>query len=244
MSDDINDLLVLIAGPSAGGKSASLRNLKDQPGVMYLNCEAGKRLPFPNKFKSFNITDPYQILEAFDAAESGKVPGTHTIVVDTLTFMMDMFESVHVINSANTMQAWGNYQQFFKTLMQDKVARSTKRVIFLAHTLDQLNENEMVMETKVPVKGALKNQGIEAYFSCVVYAKKMPTKKLEGYVNDMLTITPEEEALGFKYVFQTKLTKDTVNSRIRSPMGLFTTAETFIDNDAQKLMDHLAAYYQ
>ena len=244
MSDDINDLLVLIAGPSAGGKSASLRNLKDQPGVMYLNCEAGKRLPFPNKFKSFTITDPYQVLEAFDAAESGQVPGIHTIVVDTLTFLMDMFESVHVIGSANTMQAWGNYQQFFKSLMQDKVARSTKRVIFLAHTLDQLNENEMVMETKVPVKGALKNQGIEAYFSCVVYAKKMPTKKLEGYSNDMLEITPEEEALGFKYVFQTKLTKDTVNARIRSPMGLFSTNETFIDNDAQKLMDHLVEYYK
>lgn len=37
----VNDNLVLIVGASAGGKSASLRNLQDQPGVMYLNCEAG-----------------------------------------------------------------------------------------------------------------------------------------------------------------------------------------------------------
>lgn len=240
---EINDLMVLIGGPSAGGKSASLMNLKNHEGVMYLNCESGKKLPFKNKFKEFVITDPYQVLEAFDAAESGKVPGIHTIVVDTLTFMMDMFESLHVLGSANTMQGWQNYQQFFKTLMQSKVAKSSKQVIFLAHTLDQLNENEAIMETKVPVKGALKNQGIEAYFSCVVYAKKVALKTLKDYQNDMLVITPEEEMLGYKYVFQTRLTKDTVHSRIRSPMGLFDVSETYIDNDAQKLMDHLGAYY-
>jgi hypothetical protein len=44
-------------------------------------------------------------------------------------------------------------------------------------------------------------------------------------------------------VFQTKLTKDTVNERIRSPMGLFNTSETFMDNDVQKLLNHLHAYY-
>lgn len=76
------------------------------------------------------------------------------------------------MNSTNTMKGWADYNQFFKNLMQDKVAKSTKRVIFTAHTLSQLNENEMVIETKIPVKGALKNQGIEAYFTCIVYAKR------------------------------------------------------------------------
>lgn len=237
----VNDNLVLIVGASAGGKSASLRNLQNQPGVMYLNCEAGKKLPFPNKFESYTITDPYQVHEAFDHAET--LPHIHTIVIDTATFMMDMFESVHVLTSANTMQAWGAYNQFFKLLMQDKVARSTKNVIILAHTLATYNEADLVVETKVPVKGALKNQGMEAYFSCVVAAKKVAIKDLKDYGSEMLEITPEEEALGFKYVFQTKLTKATVNERIRSPMGLFTTKQTFIDNDAQKLLDHIRNYY-
>ena len=44
--------------------------------------------------------------------------------------------------------------------MQNYVAKSTKNVIFLAHTADQLNEGEMIMETKVPVKGSIKNNGI------------------------------------------------------------------------------------
>ena len=67
MSEPIKDL-VLIAGASSSGKSASLMNLEDHPGVMYLNCESGKRLPFPNKFDKYVITDPLQVYEAFDAA--------------------------------------------------------------------------------------------------------------------------------------------------------------------------------
>jgi len=39
MSTQMNDHLVLISGKSAGGKSASLMNLRNPEGVMYLNCE-------------------------------------------------------------------------------------------------------------------------------------------------------------------------------------------------------------
>lgn len=88
------------------------------------------------------------------------------------------------------------------------------------------------------------NNRREAYFSCVVSTKRVPIKKLEPYKSDLLEITPEDEAVGFKYCFQTKLTKDTVNERIRSPMGMFSTNETFMDNDAQKLLNHLHKYYQ
>lgn len=236
-----NDHLVLICGKSAAGKSASLMGLEKPEGVMYLNCESGKKLPFRSKFKEFVITDPLQIYEAFDVAE-GK-PEIHTIVVDTLTYLMDMYESLYVLNSANTMQAWGLFSQYYKTLMQQYVARSTKNVIFLAHTSDTLNEGEMVMETKVPVKGSLKNNGIESYFSCVISAKKVPLKALKDYGSELLTITPEEEALGFKYVFQTKLTKESVNERLRGPLGLFETKETFIDNNAQLVINRLRQYY-
>lgn len=237
----MNDHLVLIGGKSASGKSASLMNIANPEGVMYLNCESGKKLPFRSKFKEFTITDPLQIEEAFQHAET--LPEIHTIVVDSLTYLMDMFESVYVLNAANTMKAWGDYSQFFKRLMQSHVAKSTKNVIFLAHTLDTLNEATMQMETCVPVKGALKNQGVESYFSIVLGTKKMPLKNLEQYGSDLLNITPEEEALGFKYVFQTKITKDTTNERLRGPIGLFETAETFTDNDCQKVLDRLHEYY-
>jgi hypothetical protein len=238
----MNKRLVLISGKSASGKSTSLRNLRDPEGVLFLNCEAGKDLPMPAKFRKMTVTDPYQVWDAFDKAEQSEK--IHTIVIDTFTFLMDMFESVHVLPATNTMQAWGQYAQFVKTLMQDKVANSTKNVIILAHTMDLLNESEGVMETLVKVKGSTMNQGVEAFFSTVVSSKKLPLKKLEKYENDHLTITPEEEAVGFKYVFQTLLTKETVNERIRSPMGLWSRNETFIDNDAQFLLDQLNEYYK
>lgn len=236
-----NDHLVLLCGKSATGKSASLMGLKDPEGVLYLNCEAGKRLPFRAKFLQKTVTDPLQIQEAFDWAESQ--PQIHTIVVDSLTYLLDMYESLYVLGSANTMQAWGQFAQYYKVLMQQYVARSTKKVIFTAHTSDTLNESEMVMETKVPVKGSLKNNGIESYFTVVIASKKVPLKTLKDYQSELLRITPEEEALGFKYVFQTKITKDSVNERLRGPLGLFDTKESFIDNNMQLVLDRLAEYY-
>lgn len=231
--------LVLICGTSASGKSASLMGLTG--GVMYLNCEAGKFLPFAHKFQEHVITDPYQVYEGFEYAETDD--SIDTIVIDSSTFLMDMFESVYVIGSANTMQGWQDYQQFFKNLMQQYVAKSTKNVIFTAHVLVEYNEDSMANEVKVPVKGALKNNGIEAFFSVVVAAKRMETKKLEGYDNPRLVITEDEEDLGFKYVYQTRLTKQTMNERVRGPMGMFSRKESFMDNNAQKLIEHLEEYY-
>ena len=200
-----------------------------------------KKLPFKAKFKQYTITDPLQINEAFDAAE--KMEGIHTIVVDSLTYLLDMYESVYVLNATNGMKAWGDFAQYFKTLMQQYVAKSTKNVIFIAHTSDTMNESEMIMETKVPVKGSLKNNGIESYFTIVLASKKVTLKTLKDYKSDLLTITPEEEALGYKYVFQTKLTKETVNERLRGPLGLWDTKETYIDNNVQLVMNRLHEYY-
>ena len=237
----MNDNLVLISGKSACGKSASLMSMDKPEGVMYLNLEAGKKLPFRSKFQEFTITDPLQVYDAFTEAEG--MPDVHTIVVDSLTYMMDMYETLHVINSANTMKAWGDYAQFFKKLMGKYVAESTKNVIFTAHTSDIMNESEMAMETIVKVKGSLMNQGIESYFSTVLSCKKVQLKKLKDYGNDLLTITEDEELLGFKYVFQTRITKDTVNERMRGPLSMWTREETFTDNNIQLVVNRLHEYY-
>ena len=237
----MNDQLVLICGTSGSGKSASLRNLKDHPGVGYFNCESGKKLPFQNKFGTVVVTDPLIVPIQIEAA--GAVPKIHTLVVDSLTYLMDMFESKYIVNAKDGMQAWQNYQQYFKNMMQQQVAASSKNIIFTAHTLTTLNEADMVMETKVPIKGALKNVGLESFFSTIIMTQKMDIPTLEKYKNDLLVITDEERALGFKYVFQTKLTKDTLHTRIRSSMGLWSNQETYIDNDVQLVLDRLHSYY-
>lgn len=245
MSDntpETNDQLVLIVGYSATGKSASLRNIRDQHKWLYLNCEAGKRLPFKNKFQSHRIEDPYQVHEAFDYGTGN--PEIGGIITDSLTFLMDMYETQYVLNSANTMQGWSNFAQYFKILMQQKVTAFAKPTIFTAHVGDVLDEKAMEMKTSVPIKGSLKNNGVEAYFSTVVAAKKIAVKDLTPYKSSLLNITDEEQELGYKHVFQTRPTKTTTGERIRSPMGMFSKEQTFIDNDAQLLLDHLDEFYR
>jgi hypothetical protein len=208
---------------------------------MNLITEAGKRPPFKNKFQSFRIEDPYQVFEAFDVATSD--PTVKGIALDSVTFLMDMLETQYVLNAADTMKGWSNYAQFFKTLMQDKVVKFGRPVVITAHVKDDLDEKAMEMRTSVPIKGSLKNNGVESYFSTVVAAKKMTLKDLEAYSSKLLNITDEDKDLGYKHVFQTRPTKQTIGERIRSPMGLFNKSQTYMDNDCQILLDHLTAFY-
>lgn len=249
----VNDYMVLVSGSTGTGKSSSLENLRDHPGVLYLNCDAGKKLPFRNNFSDVTVTDPYAVIDmlTYLMENDYTIPhprnGTvkiHTVVIDTLTFLLDMYESKYVIGAANGQQAWQNFAQYFKTLMQDKIAAMRANVVILAHTLEVYNEVTMSYDVKVPVKGSLKNNGIEAYFSTVVSAKKIPLNKLEGFKSDLLNITEDDEIVGYKHVFQTRLTKETTGDRIRSPMRMFTQAQTYMDNDVQRLLDHLHSYYQ
>ena len=80
-------------------------------------------------------------------------------------------------------------------------------------------------------------------FSVVVSTKKMKLKDLEKYKNALLTITEDDEDVGFKYVFQTRLTKDTVNERIRAPEGMWARNETFIDNDVSLVLNRIHEHY-
>lgn len=236
-----NRNLVLLTGKSASGKTASLRNLRDPKGVLYINCESGKELPFSAPFQSITITDPLKVFELISKCnDSDKY---HTIIIDSLTYLMDMFESVYVLTATNTMKAWSDYSQFFKKLMQQYVATSKRNIIFTAHTMDIYNEGDLVTETMVKVKGALMNQGIESYFNNVISCKKLDIARLEGMDSPLFTITEDEAIEEFKYVYQTKLTKDTVNERIRGPIGMWSRTETFIDNDLQGVLDQLKAYY-
>ncbi len=254
----MNNHLVLICGKSATGKSWSLKDLEKPEGVLYLNCENNKNLPFDAKFfkdqtgtPGFTITDPLQVYKAFTFAETN--PEIHTIIIDTSTYLMDLFESLYVIGADNTRVQWGAYAQFWKNLMAQYVAKSTKNVIILAHTADIITGEgiNVINETFVPVKGSLKNQGIESYFSTIISTKKIPITQLKDK-NSLLTITQREKNLGYKHVFQTMLTKDTVNERMRNSYGLWVEKdfedpdspdETYIDNNIQFVIDRLHKYY-
>lgn len=231
-----------MSGASVTGKSWSLKYMREQKGIVYLCTESNKNLPFKNDFYSINITDPDQVTQAFEEVEG--MDHVHTVILDSLTFMMDQLETKLVQNVEDSRGGWGNFAEFFKVMMLNTVASSTKNIIFTAHTFNIYNQSDMVMECKVPVKGYLKNNGIESFFSNIISTKKMQVDDLEKYHNPLLTFTKRELELGFKHVFQTQLTKETVNERIRSPDMMWNDNETFIDNNIQLVLDRLHKYYK
>ena len=242
-----NKFAVLISGPSSTGKSASLANIRDQVRWLYGNAE-NKELPFPSKFRELGITDPNHIFEMLDFAlqKQDQADGVAGVILDTLTFLMDLKESHDVYRSSNGQQAWAEFAQYFKKIMQEYVAKLHIPVVFLAHTLTTIDDVGFAT-TSVPIKGALKNQGVEAYFSLVVSTKRMSIKDLVAnpdYDQNLLQITDDDKANGFKYVFQTRLTPKTLGERIRAPMKMFNLNQTYMDNDVQMLMDHVSNYYK
>lgn len=241
-SSAINDQLVMITGFPSTGKSASLEAIPNQERVLYCNTESGKRLPFRSKFMEQKIVDPTTVYDLFQQCIDNPelVDGA---IVDSLTFLMDLVESHYVINTNNTQKGWQNFQQYFKRLMQYYVPIFPGFVIFTAHLKEVYDASTQEMRTMVPVKGSLKENGLEAYFSTIVEARTLPIKALEGIESDLLTITDEEREIGYKHVFQTRKTKDTVGTRIRSPMRMFAPNEVFMDNNTHLLLQRLKAFY-
>lgn len=140
--------------------------------------------------------------------------------------------------------SWGEYAEFFNDLMLNYVANSTKNVVVLAHGANLDNEDDEIRgKYGVKVKGSIMAKGVESLFNTVIFATTVDIKELKNYKNDMLDITEEEETLGFKHVFQTRVTKQTKRHRIRQPDGMWDISETYIDNDICHVLDRLAEYY-
>ena len=244
MTDD-NPRVVLIAAPPSMGKTHSLYKMADDSGVAYLNTDL-KDLPFrvpKSGMKVLKIDDAMIAPDAIQDLEEN-YPEVHTVILDTVTFLMNQYENQYVLNAADTRKAWQSYGQFYGSLMHN-IKCSTKNFIVLAHTFTEYNESEMANETRVPIKGAVGKVGAEADYNIVLSARKVTVKQLEPYLenNKLLTLSPKEERIGVKYVFQTDLTKETLSEKIRSPMGLWTDDELYINNDISLITQRLSEYY-
>jgi hypothetical protein len=238
-----NKNIVLIMGPPNTGKTASLRNLP-QKSMVYLNADL-KAIPFANKFMSnVEISDATDVLDFITEIESH--PAITGGVLDTITFLMSMYERQYVIHHTDPKsagKAWGSYGTFYREFIHN-IKSGTKDYAILAHASTALNEQAMQMETSVPVKGSVGKTGVEADFTTILSTKQIPLKKLESYENDLLHITDEEKEDGFKYVFCTRITKETVGEKMRSAMGLWQRNELYIDNDVEQVFQRLRKYYQ
>jgi len=165
-------------------------------------------------------------------------------VLDTLTFLMDQVETQYILTSKNTLQDWGKvYAKYYKDLIH-KIKSGTKDYVVMAHISNIYNETDMVVESKVPIKGSVGRTGCEADFSIVLSSKRLTINEAEQWEKDnpLLTITEDDRELGVKYVFQTRIDANTLGEPIRSPMGLFTKKEKYIDNNLSKVFERLHDY--
>lgn len=234
-----NKNIVLVMGKPNTGKSTSLRNLP-MGDMVYMNADL-KELPFKDRFMaSVEVADAYDVLNNIDEIEqTNDVKGA---VLDTITFLMAMFERQYVNGAVNTQAAWGSYGNFYRDLIH-RIKAGTKDYAIMAHEDTVVNEETSTFETKVPIKGAVGKIGVEADFTTVLATKQMPVKKLEAFENDLLHITDDEREDGVKYVFVTRVTKETAGSKMRSAMGLWNRNELYIDNDLKQVFDRLKSYY-
>jgi uncharacterized protein YrzB (UPF0473 family) len=238
----MSEQCILIEGLAASGKTLSLNSLTNRDRVGYLNCE-NKRVPFKPEFKfGLNITDPFQVPQAI--TELSSMPEIEVIVIDTLDFLMNMYETNIVKKAANGQKAWGDYYTFFQELMQVHVANSKKSFIFLAHAHTVVDEDAMMKVTSMPIKGALAKVGAESFFTTIVMAKQVPLRLVTPYKNSLLNVSDEDTERGVKYVFQTRMTKESAGEKIRAPQDMWTKDETFIDNNAQHVLNRLTSYYK
>ena len=141
-----NKNVVLICGEPNTGKSTSLMKLANQEKMAYLNCDL-KELPFRSRFAvNVEVSDAYNVLDYIDEIE--QQPGIEGGILDTITFLMSMFERQYVITAKDTQKAWGQYGNFYRDLIH-RLKAGTKDYAILAHVDTVYNEGKMAMESKV-----------------------------------------------------------------------------------------------
>jgi len=234
-----NKAIVLIMGKPNTGKTSSLRNLNHSR-MVYLNTDL-KEIPFKGDFLlNVEVADALNILDYITDIETN--PDVDGVVLDTLTFLMSMYERQYVNNAVDGQKAWGSYGNFYREFIH-AIKAGTKSYAILAHEELKYNEQNMSMDVTVPIKGAVGKIGVEADFTTILSCKQMSVKKLEGHENELLTITDSEKEDGVKYVFCTRITKDHMGEKMRSAMGLWKREELYIDNDMSKVFARINEYY-
>lgn len=251
---EVNKLTVLIEGMSGAGKSSSFQDLENQPEVLFLNCE-GKELPYPHDFCEFKINEPFQVHAALNRIHEGKefkhksgaMVHPKMVIMDSFTFLMDQFEAQHVRTSPDSRGAWGDYGNFIRETMLEKVGRLHIPFIATTHIAVSDDMENMEKVSRAAIKGSVgKGNGLESYFTTVLYAKQMRLKDIEPYLEhaSMLTLTEEERFDEKKHVFVTRPAKQHSGDRIKAPRGMFSPKDFYMDNSVQKLIPHINNFYK
>ena len=227
--------LIIVCGEVSVGKSACFRNIPNQERWVFGNTEAGKPIPFRNKFNKRNIVDTAIVAPMINAANAS--PNIDGVIVDSLTFLLDNVNlELNLDEDVVGFEKWNQYDNFIKKFFLKDIGALTKPLIMTAHVKDVIVEGSGKLISIIPVKGQNKAVGLEGYATLIVHAKKVPIEKLKEYDKD--------RRRGYKHVFQTRSTEDNMHERMRAPLDFFDDmSEVFIDNDIMHIINRWNEYY-
>jgi len=215
------DTTVLCIADTGAGKTSALRNL-DLSKTAYINVDA-KPIPFKHNglYKNVNLESTQQLLNGMAQIEDDMQ--VEFAVIDTITFLGDMFFSEFVENSTNGMKAWADYKSYVLKVI-NMAKRSRINYIILAHAQDIYDDKEMVNKTFARIQGSLKGGGLEGHFTYVLYN----------------IVKPDSEGLP-EYLYLTNKTKGYVGVSAKTP---FDMIDTWIPNDITLFHKAVADYHQ
>ena len=198
----MNKKSILVLGTSGSGKTNSLRNL-DLETTLLLNTD-GKSDTVVDPDGKLKVRVPETAMEVIDLLETIEESKYETIVVDTLSFWIQQLEQELTYDVDDSRGGWNDFAMAIKKLLTFANNKSKKNWIFLSHVSEST-----LGSYDVPVKGSIKNIGISAWFSTVIYMDTF----------DVATETILGSAVGYKM-----FTKPTMAQRklpAKSPLGAF-----------------------
>jgi len=211
-----NKKMILVVGPTGSGKTTSLRNLdKSKTAYIDFDRKAIKAFKDMDKFREWvKIDFVDHLIPGLLGLEAD--PECDTIVIDTLSFALDMFVAQKIDTAADTRAAWGDYKKWYKELIHLAKA-SKKSYIFLTHEKSVYNESAMETKTCAYAQGSISGM-IEADFAVVAYTHKFVGS--DGMPAFGMLVGP---------------TKDTLALSAKSPMSMFDSP-LIPDNDVNILI--------
>lgn len=205
---------VLIMGRSGSGKSASLRNVKEDMFVVNVN---NKPLPFkPNEHLKIMQCDDY--LRIKSALEAAAKKGIKACVIDDAGYLMtNKFMAGHrEKKGASQYDLYNEIADNFYSFIRFITDRLPTDMIVYVVMHEDKND---LGESKPKTIGRLLDEKVcvEGLFTIVLHSMKLDGKYVFATNTDGLDVT-------------------------KSPIGMFD--ETYVDNDVQAVTDRIREYYK